>query len=102
MKRSKFYQIATVDGVQELDFLNNNLNKFVMNYPASYYRVSESDLMRPDMISYNNYKTVNYWWIICLVNDIYDPFNDFKVGQLITIPSVLDIYDFVKKYTVAR
>ncbi len=100
MDRLKFYEKVTVDNQEELDFLDNSLSKFIMNYEVDYYLVSEIDLMRPDMISYKNYGTVNYWWVICLVNNIFNPFNDLYVGQQLKIPNVQDIYEFYKKYAL--
>ena len=97
--RTQFYNIVTVNGVQEFDFLNNTLSYFVMIYPVTYYQVNESDLMRPDMISYKCYNGVfDYWWIICYVNQIENPFTDFTVGQILTIPNFLDIINFFRQF----
>lgn len=97
--RTNFYNIVTVNGVQEFDFLNNTLSYFVMNYPVSYYQVNESDLMRPDMISYKCYnQCCDYWWIICFVNQIENPFTDFFTGQILTVPNFQDIINFFRLY----
>jgi hypothetical protein len=98
MDRTKFYEIASVDNQNELDYLRTNIANFEMKYKPLYYRVGEEDLMRPDMISYRNYNTVNYWWLIMSVNGIFDPFNDLYVGLRLMIPNILDVYDFYKKY----
>ena len=71
-----------------------------MNYPVNYYVVQSSDLMRPDMISYKLYQTVNYWWLLLYINNIYDPFNDLYAGLQMKVPSLLDIYSFYKRYSV--
>lgn len=102
MDRTNFYHVETVDGTNELDFLHNALSEFAMEYPPSYYRVSGIDLMRPEAISYKLYGTVRFWWIIMLVNGIDNPLSDIKVGQILKIPSKLDIYAFQKKFRVRR
>jgi Base plate wedge protein 53 len=99
MNRTDFFNIITVNGNKEYDYLYNSLSGFVMNYPISYYQITESDVMRPDLISYKIYGTVDYWWLILFVNDIQDPLNDIKSGTIIKIPSILDIYAFAKKYS---
>lgn len=99
MNRTSFYNIVTVNGIQEYDFLDNNISKFVMTYPVSYYRVTDSDMMRMDLISYKIYGSEDYWWIIAMVNEINDIFHDMQVGQLLKIPNILDIYSFYKKYS---
>lgn len=100
MDRTKFYIIATVDGVQELDHLYNNLSGFTMNLAPQYYMVTEDDLMRVDLISFKSYGTVRYWWLIAFVNKIQDPFNDLTPGQILEIPNILDIYDFYKEFAL--
>ena len=98
MDRTKFFEDETVNGIDELDMLHNNLSKFTMNYEPSYYRVDAVDLMRPDLISFKCYGTVSYWWLIMLANGLYDAFHDLQVGLLLTIPNVIDVYTFFKEY----
>lgn len=100
MDRTDFYNIVITRGNQEYDFLQNSLSNFVMNYPVSYYRTVQEDLGRPDLISYKVYQTVEYWWLICYVNDIENVFSDIVVGELYQIPNVLDIYSFYKQYAI--
>ena len=97
--RTQFYDIVTVNGIQEFDFLNNTLSYFTMSYPVTYYEVNDSDLLRPDMISYKCYSGVcDYWWVIAYVNGIQNPFTDFKSGQILTIPNFLDIINFYRQF----
>jgi len=84
MNRTKFFKKVKVDDTPELDFLDNNLTKI--------------DRKRPDIISYRNYRTVDYWWVICLVSGIEDPFFDLTIGRIVTIPNLLDVYDFYRTY----
>lgn len=100
MDRTRLYTQFRVDETDELDFMYNNLSEFVMRYPVSYYRVDETDILRPDVISYKNYGTVKYWWLVCYVNQIADPFFGITVGQLLKIPNILDVYDFYKRTRV--
>jgi len=100
MDRTKFYHVQTVDEIDELDFLWNSLSIFTMRYNPTYYRVTGADLMRPDRISYVCYGTVNFWWIIMVVNGIDNSLTDMQEGMILTIPSKLDIYDFQKAFRV--
>jgi len=97
--RTDFFNEITVNSQQEYDYLDNSLSRFVMNYPVSYYRIQGQDIMRPDLISYKVYNTVDYWWIICYVNKIQNPLVDMTAGTLIKIPNTLDIYNFFKTYS---
>lgn len=106
MKRTDFYHTAdvTISGVAytELDFLWNSLSDFQMKRRPNFYRVSTIDMKRPYLISYRFYGDVRFWWIICLVNNISNVFTDLKVGDMLSIPSPLDIYEFQKTYRVRR
>jgi hypothetical protein len=99
MNRTNFFNVISVNETQEYDHLNNTLSRFVMSYPVSYYRIVEADVMRPDLISYKVYGTVDYWWIVLFVNDIEDPLDDITAGTILKIPNILDIYQFFKKYS---
>ncbi len=98
MQRSLFYADTKIEGVEERDFLHTSLTKFEMRNPVSFHMVSASELMRPDLISYRHYRTVDYWWLVCLVNGIEDPLVDLQMGQKLVIPNVLDIYTFYKEH----
>lgn len=98
MDRTKFFNIVTVNGVEELDFLDNTLINFTVTKQVRYYRVTDVDLRCPDLISYKTYGKEEYWWIICLVNGIYSIATDLELGMALVIPNILDVYDFAKRW----
>lgn len=97
MNRLLLHNLETVDEIQEVDLSQSNINNFVFNYTPNYYRVSESDILRPDLISFNVYGVVSYWWLLMVVNRVFNPFRDLTVGALLKIPNILDIYDYYRK-----
>jgi hypothetical protein len=48
---------------------------------------------RPDLLSYDLYGTVDYWWVFAIRNmdTLVDPINDFITGTIIYIPSLSSI-----------
>lgn len=102
MNRSNFYQEFVTDNVRELDFLYNPLSDFEIEYEPDYYRVTGEDDMRADLVSYKCYGTVDFWWVILLVNEIDNPFLDIEAGTVLTIPSRTDIFNFQKKRRLRR
>ena len=100
MDITDFFKIVTVRGNQEYDFLENSLSNFTMTYPVSYYTVVQQDLLRLDLISFKVYQTVDYWWLLGYVNGVENIWTDMAVGDLYTVPSILDIYSFYKKYAI--
>ena len=100
MQRTKFYEKVRVNSIDQLDHLHNNLSQYQLGYEPFYYRIDAVDLMRPDLISYKAYGTVDYWWVIMLVNGIMDAFHDLVVGELLTMPNALDISNLFQQYKV--
>ena len=49
------------------------------------YQIDDSTEHRLDLISYENYNSVSYWWIIGLVNGVIDPFTELPAGREILI-----------------
>ena len=57
----------------------------------SYYRVTEGEVDRLDLVSHKYYKTPLLWWVIALASNIDDPFN-VPVGTLLRVPPMSTIY----------
>lgn len=105
MDRCKLYNIVTADagdGVvnQELDFLNNNMAPFEFNNDPLYYRVMQADAGIPDLISFKVYQQERLWWFLNLANNVVNAATDIVPGDLWTIPALLDVYDYYRKYRV--
>lgn len=92
--RSKLFKSELVDGNLEIDFLTNAFSDFRFEREKTFYTVKEYDLLRPDIISFKNYRTIDYWYIIMKYNNIQDIYNDLKVGDVLTIPHIRDIEEF--------
>jgi len=92
-KRHSLYKTKLVDGNKEVDYLDTLLPiyeaKRYENFVVPQYCVG-----RIDLISYLNYQTVDYWWLITQANGITDPINEIVMGQELIIPSIPDYYDF--------
>lgn len=53
--------------------------------PSVYYEITVSSKMPWTMISFNEYETMDLWWLICLVNKIDNPLDFAAVGQILKI-----------------
>jgi hypothetical protein len=53
--------------------------------PSVYYTISVSQKMPWTMISFNEYETLDLWWLICLINKINNPLSFAEVGQNLKI-----------------
>ena len=100
MDRTDFYNITDIGNGPEYDHLYNNISKFAPQYPVNYYRIVEADVMRPDMISYKCYNTVDLWWLLMVYNNIENPLMNIVPGNLLMVPNIVDVYNFYKQFTL--
>jgi hypothetical protein len=71
------------DGIEITDIFRKF--QFIEKYKidSNYYieyAVKNGDT--PETVSNDFYNTTDFWWIICLYNEIYDPFYDWPMSQL--------------------
>jgi len=101
-KRTKFMKSHDVDGNIECDIVDNYWTLFEIKRSVSYYRITWSDVERPDLLSIKLYGAMKYWWILLKVNNIDDIWNDMVVGDIITVPNVNDFEDWLLKVTSSK
>jgi len=53
---------------------------------AARHAVTPRTEYRPDLISYDYYDTVDYWWAIMDVNEIRDVFTELVRGTVVVVP----------------
>ena len=68
----------TYNGVTISDITHRiDMLKSVRKYEALYYTVRISDDMTPELLAERTYGNQDYWWIICTINKVIDPFYDW-------------------------
>jgi len=93
--RTNFFPSEVVNGRNERDLVKNYFNDlFIVRRPMRFYIIKSTDVARPDLLSIKFYGQQDYWWIVCRVNKLDDPWNDIIVGDIIQIPALQDINDF--------
>lgn len=64
--------------------------------PGTFYTITTQRMMPWTVISYDEYKTINLWWLIVLANNIYNPIQYPPAGSTLNIikprfvPTILD------------
>lgn len=71
---------------------------FPENLPDGYFT---SYVVRPGdtfpFISYKLYKTINVWWVICLVNQINNPTLPLEAGTVLKVPALNIIREIIRE-----
>lgn len=62
------------------------IEEFFFSEFDQYHTITTVDQLRPDLISYRFYGTVDYFWIILLANNVLDPFN-IQQNTIFRIPA---------------
>lgn len=77
----------------------NILNSVYIPTPlqtGTYYTITTQRVMPWTAISYNEYKSINLWWLIVLANNIYNPIQYPAAGTSLNIikpsyvPTIID------------
>jgi hypothetical protein len=87
--RRKLVNFTTNVGYDILD--SYFVNQLVDLPIAGQYQVF-GDESRPDLISYNIYGHVQYWWILMIYNEVWDEL-EITAGTKWNYPSLADLED---------
>ena len=75
---------GTVDygGADTVD-LFHNFDRFYKNIETNYIlkEYSIRGATRPELLSYELYGTVEYYWVLLMINSVYDPFYDWIMSD---------------------
>jgi len=69
------------------DSLNSYMLYQIPRLPLAGQYTLKKHENRPDLISYDIYGDMQYWWIIMWYNHFVKP-QDFKIGRVIKFPSI--------------
>lgn len=65
---------------------------------AFYFKLYEAEeIDRWDLISYKAYGSSRFYWILCIFNDILNPFEQLESGQFIKIIKPDYLYQILKE-----
>jgi hypothetical protein len=93
--RTNFIKTEVIDDIVRLHLVNDYFDDcFKITREVQYYQVERTDIQNPDLLSLKVYGVSDYWWILCMVNRIYDVWNDLIEGDIIIVPDISDIEDF--------
>jgi len=68
--------------------------------PGTYYTITVTRIMPWTAISYNEYRTIDLWWLIALANNIINPVNypvpgtQLKIIRPEYVPTILNEIEF--------
>lgn len=82
----------------EIDYLRTSINEMKLR-TVDEMRLNAAMAGRPDLISKKAYGSYNFGWLIALHNGIMNPFEEYKIGRMIKIPSLDDYYKFYNRNT---
>lgn len=98
-----FFKVVTdPNGKDILDpytFLWTDFPYFLRNSDGLAVRIDASLEGVPDLISWDNYGTHDYWWIIAIANQMVTPDTEIVSGMNLFVPNAADINNFNAQVT---
>jgi|LWDU01.1.fsa_nt_gi hypothetical protein len=65
----------------------------VASFSDFYYKTRIEHHNTPESVSYALYGTTDYWWIICAINNVIDPFYDWVMLETEVFEYAKKVYD---------
>ncbi len=93
-KYTKILPQLSYNGVSIADITHRlNMLKTVEKYATMYYSVTIDETSSPEKVAEQYYGTQDYWWIVCAINKVIDPFYDWVKRETEVYAYVNKIYD---------
>lgn len=99
---SQLKMFTILDDVLNNTYYLNIFRSYIINTSAlndssfyETYEVENEDWF--DNISFKFYNTPSLWWVICIVNNIVNPFEELESGQILRILKGTHIYSILKE-----
>lgn len=93
--RTYYFSKNLVDGIEEYDLSSFDPKDYDFG-DVVRVMVTEDELCRPELISWRCYQTGDYWWFLMWYNGISDVWNDLEFGQVLKIPQISKVRDFLR------
>jgi hypothetical protein len=77
-------------------FKTVDINDYVKNHNDFFIIHTAEDDEWWDNISYKYYDTPSLWYIICIMNNILNPYEEIEKGQLIKVIKKIYLYNILK------
>lgn len=91
--RSSIYQLA--------DWLNSSYINRIPNLELqAQYVLQAQDVPFPELISFKNYGTTDFWWVLLMYNGVIDPIAEMQAGIVWGIPSYASIQNMLSSSSV--
>lgn len=103
INKNRYFKTFIKDGISYQDILSFSFlyfEDYLKDKMINVVLVQDEEVNSPDLISYNYYGISDYWWIICFINKIKDPFVELTVGKRLFIPKIEDIENFIQKLDI--
>ncbi len=99
---SQLKLFSILDDVSNNTYYLNIFRSYITNVSSlnnnsfyELYEVDNEDFL--DNISFKFYNTPQLWWVICIVNNITNPFEDIYPGKVLRILKNSYIYNILKE-----
>lgn len=96
LNRRSLFKTNTVNGNQELDYLDNSIVDMSLTTVKTIY-INDAFSGRPDLVAFRFLGDFNFGWLIAWHNNLADPIGELVPGKKIEIPSIEEYYRYINR-----
>lgn len=89
-------QKITVDGDIEYDYLDSASNSMRLS-TVDTLKITSALVGRPDLMSFRAFNSYDFIDLLLKHNDIIDPYEEIKIGDILNVPSLEEYYRFINR-----
>jgi hypothetical protein len=83
-------------------FYMTDINYYMRDRQGTTRLIDRSSAGAPDLISWMQYGTHEYWWLLCLVNIIIYGEKEIIPNMLFFLPRIPDVHSFMQQFVNRR
>lgn len=95
--RTKLMDTALISNIREKDPLSSKFNERFAPTTYTVHKVTIDEESHPELVSYREYGTVDYWWLILKINGVIDA-DSLQSGEILIIPDLTEYVRFFRRY----
>jgi len=100
--KGEFWDLMKVEendrGVKEVNIWARSIAEIKGSIKRKVQKVMWTDawIGRWDLLAWELYRNQYLWWVVPVVNDVFNPFIEPSAGVIVNVPDLMDVWEYIK------